>query len=249
LHVLRISYPLELIFLCRRAAWTADGYDFNAVNLVATDLSTAYDKDLSDITLSITLTLLFRSLGALIFGIISDCFGRKWPLSADLWILAGLQIATAHVTEFSSFIAVRAIFGIAMGGVWGLAAAMSMENMPVEARGLFSGLLQQGYSLGYLIAAIINITLVRHTSEGYKAIFEFGAGFTGLVALTVMFIPESHIFANADGENAGQMPFRIKAAGVWRDLKVASRSYWKMFLYCSVLSMGFNWMSHGSQGK
>jgi SHS family lactate transporter-like MFS transporter len=163
--------------------------------------------------------------------------------------LAGLQVATAYVTDFSSFIAIRAIFGIAMGGIWGLSAAMSMENMPVEARGLFSGLLQQGYALGYLIAAVINITAVRHTSEGYKAIFHVGAGFTGLVALIVMFIPESHIFVDGDGESAGQMPFRHKAAGVWRDLKLASRLYWKMFLYCIALCMGFNWMSHGSQGK
>lgn len=204
---------------------------------------------MSSITLSITLTLLFRSLGAVIFGIISDCYGRKWPLSADLWILAGLQVATAYVTNFSAFIAVRTIFGIAMGGIWGLSAAMSMENMPVEARGLFSGILQQGYALGYLIAAVINITAVRYASEGYKAIFHVGAGFTGLIALIVMFVPESHIFVNADGENADQIPFRQKATAVWRDLKVASRLYWRMFLYCIVLCMGFNWMSHGSQGK
>jgi SHS family lactate transporter-like MFS transporter len=188
-------------------------------------------------------------VGAVLFGIISDCFGRKWPLSADLWILAGLQVATAYVREFSSFIAIRAIFGVAMGGIWGLSAAMSMENMPVEARGLFSGLLQQGYALGYLIAAVVNITAVRYTSEGYKAIFHVGAGFTGLVALIVMFIPESPIFVNDDGENPGQMSFRHKVAGVWRDLKLASRLYWKIFLYCIALCMGFNWMSHGSQGK
>lgn len=136
-----------------------------------------------------------------------------------------------------------------MGGVWGLSAAMSLENMPVEARGLFSGLLQQGYSLGYLIAAVINITLVRSTSEGYKAVFLFGAGFTGLIALLVMFIPESHIFANADLENAGRSSLRDKAASIWTDLKLASRLYWKMFLYCIALCMGFNWMSHGSQGE
>ncbi|KAJ5981882.1 hypothetical protein N7499_009061 [Penicillium canescens] len=236
-----------LYFCLGLAAWTADGYDFNAVNLVATDLATVYGRDLSSITLSITLTLLFRSVGAVLFGIMSDCFGRKWPLSADLWILAGLQVATAYVTEFSSFIAIRAIFGVAMGGIWGLSAAMSMENMPVEARGLFSGLLQQGYALGYLIAAVVNITAVRYTSEGYKAIFHVGAGFTGLVALIVMFIPESPIFVNDDGENAGQMPLRHKVAGVWRDLKLASRLYWKIFLYCIALCMGFNWMSHGSQ--
>jgi MFS transporter, SHS family, lactate transporter len=225
-------------------AWTADGYDFNAVNLVATNLSEVFDRPLTDITLSITLTLLFRSIGAFIFGMLADSYGRKWPLAIDLFILAVLQVGTAYAGSFQAFIGVRAIFGIAMGGVWGLSAAISLENMPVDCRGLFSGILQQGYALGYLIAAVINLTAVRYSGEGWKAIFHVGAGFTGLMAILVCIMPESKIYK--DEEDIKGWNERARAVG--KDLKKAARQYWGRFLYCVILSMGFNWMSHGSQG-
>lgn len=227
-------------------AWTADGYDFNAVNLVATDLAKQFDRDLTDITLSITLTLLFRSLGAVVIGTLADTYGRKWPLAADLLVLAVLQVGTAYASSFGAFIAVRAVFGIAMGGVWGLAAATSLENMHVDARGLFSGILQQGYSLGYLIAAVINLTAVRYSGEGWKAIFHVGAGFTGLMSIIVALTPESKIYQTEDRE---RKTLKEHALMVAKDMKLAARQYWGRFFYCVILSMGFNWMSHGSQGE
>jgi SHS family lactate transporter-like MFS transporter len=171
---------------------------------------------------------------------LSDMFGRKWPLAINLWILAVLQVGTAFAPTYEAFIGVRALFGVAMGGIWGLSAAMSLENMPVEARGLFSGVLQQGYSIGYLIAAVINLTLVPATAEGYKGIFHFGAGFTALIAAVVMLIPESHIYASKEGEE--KIRFGKRIGNFVKDLKLASRQYWRMFLYCVVLSMFFNWM-------
>ena len=213
------------------------------MNLVATDLSKAFERPLTDITLSITLTLLFRSVGALIFGMLADAYGRKWPLACDLFILAILQVGTAYAGSFGAFIAVRAVFGIAMGGVWGLAAAISLENIHVDARGLFSGILQQGYSIGYLLAAVINLTAVRYSGEGWKAIFHVGAGFTGLMAIIVVLMPESAVYNEEDYKSWTE---RAKAVGV--DLRLAAKQYWRRFLYCIILSMGFNWMSHGSQG-
>lgn len=227
-------------------AWTSDGYDFNAVNLVATNLSKVFDRPLTDITLSITLTLLFRSIGAFIFGMLADAYGRKWPLATDLLILAVLQVGTAYAGSFRAFIAVRAVFGIAMGGVWGLSAAISLENMPVDARGLFSGILQQGYALGYLLAAVINLTAVRYSSEGWRAIFHVGAGFTVLMAILVALMPESGIY-KCDEEDA--KTWSQRATAVATDLRIAAKQYWRRFLYCVILSMGFNWMSHGSQGE
>lgn len=213
---------------------------------MTTQLSAQYHKPLTSITLSITLTLLFRSVGAAIIGISSDMFGRKWPMIIDLWILAVLQIGTAYAPTYGAFIGVRALFGIAMGGIWGLAAAMALENMPVEARGLFSGILQQGYSIGYLIAAVINIVAVPRTSVGYKIIFFVGAGFTGLVATIEMFIPESRLFRVPENtEERPRQGTRVKS--FVKDLKLAWRQYWKMFLYCILLSAVFNWMSHGAQ--
>lgn len=230
------------------AAWTADGYDFNSVNLVTTQLSARYNKSLPSITLSITLTLLFRPLGAILLGIISDMFGRKWPLVINLWILAVLQVGTAFAENYAAFVAVRSLFGIAMGGVWGLAAALAMENMPIDARGLFSGILQQGYSIGYLLAAVINITAVPRSSEGYKAIFHVGAGFSALVGTIQIFIPESKIFAKKE-DNSGvrQQSQSTRIQLFLKDMRLVARQYWKMFLYCILLCTAFNWMSHGAQ--
>jgi len=222
-------------------AWTADGYDFNAVNLVSTELAKRYNRSLSAITLSITLTLLFRSLGALIIEMLADMFGRKWPLVINLWILAVLQIATAYAPTYGAFIGVRTLFGIFMGGIWGPAAAISLENMPVEARGLFSGLLQQGYAFGYLIAAGINLGAVPKTSVGYQIIFFVGAGFTALVAIAALVIPESPIYREQRASAKARYPL------FWKDFRLAARMYWRMFLYCILLCMAFNWMSHGAQ--
>lgn len=241
-----------------RAAWTADGYDFNSVNLVTTQLSERYNRPLTSITLSITLTLLFRPLGAALIGITSDLFGRKWPMIVNLWVLAILQVGTAFADTYAAFIAVRALFGVAMGGIWGLAAAIALENMPTDARGLFSGILQQGYSVGYLLAAVVNIAVVPHNAEGFKAIFHVGAGFSALVAIIQIFVPESKIFRRSKEEesndnNGGEEGHeqrksqRRRVALFVKDLGLVGRQYWRMFLYCVLLSTAFNWMSHGAQ--
>ncbi|KAL2011940.1 hypothetical protein VTN00DRAFT_4658 [Thermoascus crustaceus] len=251
----KLSYSMFFIGL---AAWTADGYDFNSVNLVTTQLSERYDKPLTSITLSITLTLLFRPLGAALIGITSDLFGRKWPMIVNLWVLAVLQVGTAFANTYAGFIAVRALFGVAMGGIWGLAAAIALENMPIDARGLFSGILQQGYSIGYLLAAVVNIAVVPHNAEGFKAIFHVGAGFSALVAIIQMFVPESKIFRKSkeeesddrsgnEGRQGQRKSQRRRIALFAKDLSLVGRQYWRMFLYCVLLSTAFNWMSHGAQ--
>ncbi len=242
-----------------RAAWAADGYDYNSVNLVATNLSVVFNQSLTNITLSVTLTLLVRVVGAVIFGILADMFGRKWVLAINLLILAVLQLGTAYANTFASFIGIRMLFGVAMGGVWGMAAAISMENMPVQARGLFSGILQNGYAMGYVLAAMVNIVGVPNTDLGYKVIFFAGAGFTGLIAIIVVCIPESAIYAkktlDADGfaveettagMSSGVNPKKRLSLFV-RDARLAARQYWKMFLFCVLFASAYNWMTHACQ--
>lgn len=111
-----------------------------------------------------------------VFGILSDRFGRKWPLVANMILVAILEVGSGFVQTFSQFLAVRSLFGIAMGGVWGLASSTALENLPVETRGLASGVLQQGYAVGYLIAAVINLQLVPEVSAGWRSLFWTGAG-------------------------------------------------------------------------
>jgi MFS transporter, SHS family, lactate transporter len=113
-----------------------------------------------------------------VFGIISDRFGRKWPLVYNLIIVSILELGAGFVKTFPQFLALRSLFGIGMGGIWGLAAATALENLPVEVRGIASGILQEGYAVGYLLAAaaIINLFLVPEVSAGWRALFWTGSG-------------------------------------------------------------------------
>ena len=147
--------------------------------------------------------------------------GQKWPLFFNLVVLSALQIATAFVPMYSAFIGVRALFGIFMGGIWGLSAALTLKNMLAEARGLFFGLLQQSYALGYLIAAGVNLGAVPSTKVGYQIISFVGAGFTALIAIFALLIPESHIYH----DNKHITNTKSRYAGVWKDLKFASHSF------------------------
>ena len=109
-------------------AWTMDGYDFHTVSLSVSRLAEYYDQHREHISTSITLTLLFRSLGAVIFGLSGDLYGRKYPMIINLIIIAALQLSTAYCATFKQFLGVRALFGIGMGGIWGLAASMGLES-------------------------------------------------------------------------------------------------------------------------
>lgn len=137
-----------LYFIVGFAAWTADAFDFHALSIQTVKLADYYETSNTQVSTAITLTLLLRSVGAAFFGLAGDQFGRKWPMVVNMLVLGLLQIATIYSATFQQFLAVRALFGLFMGGVYGNAIAMALENCPVEARGLMSGILQQGYSFG-----------------------------------------------------------------------------------------------------
>lgn len=147
-----------------------------------------------------TLTLLFRSLGALIFGVLADRFGRKWTLVANMFIIAVFQLGSGFVVNYSGFLAVRALFGIAMGGVWGQAAATSLENVPAPTRGFFSGIVQQGYTIGYLLAAVMNMTVGSYSRPKWRSLYFIGAGFSLAAAIFRALLPESEQFIRAHEE-------------------------------------------------
>jgi hypothetical protein len=119
-----------LFFLVGFFAWTADAFDFHALSIQTTKLAKYYGRTNTDITTAITLTLLLRSIGAAIFGLAGDKFGRKWPMVVNMWILGLLQIATIYSETFQQFLAVRSLFGLFMGGVYGNAMSMALENCP-----------------------------------------------------------------------------------------------------------------------
>ncbi|GAA6001340.1 hypothetical protein JCM10207_006615 [Rhodosporidiobolus poonsookiae] len=244
-----LTWMQYALFFSGWLAWLCDAIDFFSVSLANHRLSIFFDKPLKTITTSITLTLLLRVVGAVIFGLASDRYGRKWPLIVDLLVCAVLSLGTAFVKSFGAFLAVRCLFGIGMGGIWGLSASLGLENMPVEARGLFSGILQQGYAVGYLVAAVINLTLVPRYDD-WRVLFFFSAAITTFAAVVRLILPESAYFVErqkAEKESGAHMSSGQKSKVFVKEAGRALKLHWQRALFAFLLMVGFNFYSHGSQ--
>ncbi|KAF8609835.1 MFS general substrate transporter [Ceratobasidium sp. AG-I] len=241
------------LFFSGWLAWTCDAIDFFSVSLSVSRLEVAFGKTTNDLTTSITLTLLFRSLGAVLFGVISDRYGRKWPLVINLLLCSVLELGSGFVQTFQQFLALRSLFGIAMGGIWGLSAATALENMPVAARGLISGVLQQGYAVGYLIAAVVNLGLVPHNPQTWRALFWFGSAVSFVAACLRACLPESAVFLRAQAarkaaeERDGKRVGPSKTKVFLHETKQMLKTHWLLCIYAVLLMSGFNFLSHGSQ--
>ena len=225
-------------FIVGFLAWSADAFDFHALSIQQVKLAAYYGTSKTSISSAITLTLLLRSVGAAAFGLAGDKWGRKWPMVVNMIVLGVLQIATIYSATFAQFLAVRALFGLFMGGVYGNAIAMALENSPADARGLMSGFLQQGYSFGYVCAACANLGVGGGT-ESWKIVFWIGAGVSIAVGLLRCLFPESPQFIEA--RKAGQA--RANPSAFWKETKVMLAQEWKMCIYCSILMTWFNCQS------
>ena len=204
----------------------------------------------------ITVTLMLRSVGALIFGSLSDRYGRKWPFIFNLFLFIIFELASGFCQTLPQFLGVRSLYGIAMGGLFGPAAATALEDLPYDARGLLSGLYQQGYAMGYLLAAIFYRALVPTTPDGWRSIFWFGAGPPVLIIAYRLWLPETNHFqvmaaereemqrlkmTHGGAERAKQVGARAWMSASWRDIK----GNWVLFIYMIFLMTGFNSCSHG----
>src|SRR3982750_1388676 len=157
--------------------WMLDAFDFFLVVMTLTAIGKEFGKSDAAIALSITLTLLFRPVGAFIFGLIADRYGRKLPLMVDLVFYSIVEVLSGLAPNFTTFLILRALFGIGMGAEWGVGASLAMEKVPPRWRGAFSGLLQQGYALGFLLAALAYAVVLPRW--GWRPLFFLG----GLPAL------------------------------------------------------------------
>lgn len=235
-------------FLCGWLAWTCDAIDFFSVSLSVTHLQDQFNKSTHDITTAITLTLLFRPLGAVLFGIVSDRYGRKWPLVCNLVLVAVLELGAGFVQNFKQFLALRSLFGIGMGGIWGLAASTALENLPVELRGVGSGFLQEGYAVGYLIAAVINLYLVPEVKPGWRALFWTASGISLFTAFLRTLLPESEYFLRAKETDRANGTNTSKKTKIFlHEVKEMLKRHWLLCIYAVLLMTGFNFLSHGSQ--
>lgn len=209
-------------------------------------MTETFNKSANSVTTAITLTLLFRPLGAIIFGLLSDRYGRKWPLVINLCIIAVLSLGTGFVKTFGAFLGVRCLFGIGMGGIWGLATATALENMPAASRGLFSGILQQGYAVGYLLAASTNLTWIQRTDD-WRILFYLGAGLSLFAALVRLVLPESELFTRIKKEREAQGIVSNKGKVFLQETGKMIKTSWPRVIYGILLMTGFNFLSHSSQ--
>jgi MFS transporter, SHS family, lactate transporter len=175
----------------------------------------------------------------IIFGITSDRYGRKWPLVANLALCSVIQLGSGFVKTFPQFLAARSLFGVAMGGVWGLAASTGLENLPVELRGLAGGILQQGYSVGYLIAAVINLYLVPETKTTWRSLFWCASGISMFTACFRAILPESAVFLRAkEMDKARGTTTSVKTKIFIHETKTMLRRHWLLFIYAVLLMTG-----------
>lgn len=212
--------------------WTLDAFDFFLVIFCLTAIGREFHRVDKDIALSITITLAFRPVGAFVFGLLADRYGRRIPMVINLLFYSIAEVATGFAPNYASFLILRGVFGIGMGGNWGVGASLAMEKVPPRLRGVLSGLLQQGYSLGYVLAALCFFFLFDKT--GWRPLFYIG-GLPALLSLFVLFrVKESEVWEKSKHAS-------------WRDLGRALGSHWKLFLYLTVLMTGMNFASHGTQ--
>jgi SHS family lactate transporter-like MFS transporter len=212
--------------------WTLDAFDFFLVVFSLTAIAQEFHRSDAEIALSLTLTLMFRPVGAFIFGLMADRYGRRLPLMIDLVFYSVVEVATGFAHSFTTFMVLRALFGIGMGGEWGVGASLAMEKVPPRLRGFLSGLLQQGYALGNLLAS--GCFFFVFPRWGWRPMFFIG----GLPALLGLFVR-----------------FKVKESEVWQKTRQTSWSnlgreicsHWKLFLYLTLLMMMMNFASHGTQ--
>jgi len=215
--------------------WALDALDFFLVTFVLIPIGHDFGQTVPKVAFAITLTLMMRPVGAFIFGLLGDKFGRRIPLMADIIFYSVMELLTAFAPNFTIFLILRALFGIGMGGEWGLGASLAMESLPTQTRGLFSGILQQGYAVGYLLAALVYWIVFPHF--GWRGLFIAGALPAFLVIYIRARVPESAVWQRDQVQ--GKRP-RMK-------MSIFVKQHGALFIYAALLMTAFNYMSHGTQ--
>jgi SHS family lactate transporter-like MFS transporter len=222
-------------FIACFLGWTLDALDFFLLPFALSAVARDFGQTIPNAAFAITLTLLMRPVGALIFGMLGDKFGRRVPLMADIIFYSVMELLTAFAPNFTVFLVLRALFGIGMGGEWGLGASLAMESLPTNARGLFSGILQQGYAFGLLLAALVYG--IVFPSFGWRGLFVAGALPAVLVIYIRTRVPESPVWER-DRRQESRPRF---------SLGPFVKQHGALFLYAALLMTAFNYMSHGTQ--
>ena len=220
------------VLLAGFLGWTLDAFDFfilvMVLQAVADDLA---GGSIPKIALTLTASLAMRPLGALLFGMMADRYGRRLPLMLDIIFYSIVEVASGLAPNYATFMILRLLYGIGMGGEWGVGASLTMESVSPRWRGVLSGLLQEGYALGYLLAALVAYFVYPHW--GWRPMFFIG----GLPALLTLFIRSK----------VKESPTWARSRTDWPTYWRAIARNWKLFLYLVLLMMMMNSISHGTQ--
>lgn len=212
--------------------WVLDAFDFFLIIFLVDTLANNFHVDKKEIVFTITLTLAMRPVGALLFGSLADRYGRKLPLIACVLYFSTITACSAYAPAFWIFVLLRALYGVGMGGYWGIGASMAMESAPRKWRGVLSGLMQSGYPMGYLFAAVaIEAVLPR---VGWKPTFLCGFVLALIVTALTIKAPEPAAWVQ-------------HRAHTFRSLFRALLEHKGSFAYLLVLMMLMNSLSHGTQ--
>ncbi len=233
-HFRRLTSVQRNTFIACFLGWSLDAFDFFILIFCVNALAVQFQSKVSAITEAIFLTLAMRPIGAFLFGLMADRFGRRPALMVDIVAYSVFELASAFAPSLKFFLIMRAFFGIAMGGEWGVGAALAFETLPAEGRGFFSGLLQEGYVVGYLMAALVYGTLFPII--GWRGMFVIGA----LPAFLVIYI------RTKVNESPAWLQGRA-SRGAERHLGKDISAHLGSFLFLVVLMFAFNSFSHGTQ--
>jgi SHS family lactate transporter-like MFS transporter len=233
-HFRRLTPVQRNTFIACFLGWALDAFDFFILIFCVSALATQFQAKVSVVSEAIFLTLAMRPVGAFLFGMMADRFGRRPTLMVDILAYSVFELASAFAPSLKVFFIMRALFGIAMGGEWGVGAALAFETLPAEGRGFFSGLLQEGYVVGYLMAALVYGTLFPIV--GWRGMFVIGA----LPAFLIIYI------RSKVDESPAWLQGRV-SRNAESHLGKDILSHSGIFVFVVVLMFAFNLFSHGTQ--
>lgn len=215
------------------SGWLLDSFDFFLVTFCLTAMAREFHRSDAQMALVITMTLAFRPVGGFVFGMLADRYGRRIPFMVNVALFAIAEIGTGLAPDFATLLVIRALFGAVMGGQWGIGASLAMEKAPASRRGLVSGLLQEGYAAGSVLAAMVYFAL--YGSLGWRPLFFLGS-LPALLLIIFVFlrVHESEVWK------------QTKKSG-WKEHGREVTSHWKLFLYLVVFMTMMLFASHGTQ--
>jgi len=233
-HFRRLTPVQRNTFLACFLGWSLDAFDFFILTFCVSAIAAQFQAKVSAVVAAVSLTLAMRPVGAFLFGLMADRFGRRRTLMVDIIAYSLFELASAFAPSLKFLLVTRALFGVAMGGEWGVGAALAFETLPAEGRGFFSGLLQEGYVVGNLLAALVYGTLFP--IFGWRGMFVVGA----LPAFLVLYIRSK----------VDESPAWLQGQVSRRESGRVARDVWAhlgLFVFLVVLMFGFNSFSHGTQ--